>query len=178
MAKVKTDVLIFFGPASSDQSYRDIEALVPSQIWKYFVPDGDNSLTEPVEHKMPMDEPIPDRNKPPQVSNAHITRNHRYQDVHFKLFQVFRENKRKWDRYREVDSKLGERIQSTLALKKKVTLCTIYSVCQWLTVLKDLTTLKVKTLWFNIQLEYRKLMENTHFDWPAGGPTLWLARWE
>ncbi len=38
--------------------------------------------------------------------------------------------------------------------------------------------LPVEILRLNIQLEYRKLMENTHLDWPSGGPTLWLARWE
>ncbi len=39
-------------------------------------------------------------------------------------------------------------------------------------------TLPVKTLRLNIQLQYRKLMGNTHLDWPSGCPTLWLARWE
>ncbi len=38
--------------------------------------------------------------------------------------------------------------------------------------------LPVETLRLNIQLEYRKPMGNTHLDWPLGGPTLWLARWE
>ncbi len=65
-----------------------------------------------------------------------------------------------------------------VASKKRATLRTIYAVCQWLTVLKDSTAVPVKTLRLNIQLEYRKLMGNTHLDCPSGGPTLWLARWE
>ena len=72
--------------------------------------------------------PPPDGNKPPQVLNACLTRNQRYEDVFFKLFQVFRENKRKLDRDHEVDAKFRERIQSTVALEKKATLRTIYSV--------------------------------------------------
>ena len=82
------------------------------------------------------------------------------------------------DRYHEVHAKLRERIQSTVAPQKKATLRTIYPVRQWLTVLRDSTALPVKTLRLNIQLEYRKLMGNTHLDWPSGGPSLWLARWE
>ncbi len=36
----------------------------------------------------------------------------------------------------------------------------------------------VKILRLNIQLEYRKLMKNTHLDFSSSGLTLWLARWE
>lgn len=178
MAKVKTDVVILSEPASWDQWYEDTKASVPSQMWKYFDPDSDAALTEPVEPVMPVDEPPPDGNEPPQVRNARITRNQRYEDVYFKRFQVFRENERKWDRYHEVDAKLRERIQSTVAPQKKATLRTIYPVRQWLTALRDSTALPVETLRLNIQLEYKKLMGNTHLDWPSGGPTLWLARWE
>ncbi len=147
-------------------------------MWKYFDLDSDASLTEPVEPLMPVDEPLPDGNKPPQVRNACVTRNQRYEDVYFKLFQVFREQERKWDRYHDVDAKLRERIQSTIVPQKKTTLRTIYPVRQWLTVLRNSTMLPVKTFRLNIQLEYRKGMGNTHLDWPSGGLTLWLVRWE
>ncbi len=165
MAKVKTDVLILSVLTSWDQWYEDTKASVPSQMWKYFDPDSDAALTEPVEPLMPVDEP-------PQARNARITRNKWYEDVYFKLFQDFREHKRKWDRYHEVDAKLRKRIQSTVAPQKKATLRTIYPVRQWLTVLRDSTVLHVEILKLNIQLEYRKLMGNTHLDWPSGGPTL------
>ena len=127
---------------------------------------------------MPVDEPFLDGNKPTQARDTRVTRNSRYEDVYFKLFQVFRKNEKKLDRYHEVDAKLRDRIQSAVALKKKATLRTIYPVRQWLTVLRDSTALPVETLRLNIQLEYRKLMGNTHLDWPSGGPSLWLARWE
>ena len=172
MAKVRTDVVILSEPASWDQWYEDTKASVPSQMWKYFDPDSDAALTEPVEPVMPVDEPPPDGNEPPQVRNARITRNQRHEDVYFKHFQVFRENERKWDKYHKVDAKLRERIQSTVAPQKKATLRSIYPVRQWLTVLRDSTALPVETLRLNIQLEYRKLMGNTHLDWPSGGPTL------
>ncbi len=38
--------------------------------------------------------------------------------------------------------------------------------------------LPVETLRLNIQLDDRKLMRNTHLDWPSFGPTLWLAKWD
>ena len=97
---------------------------MPSQMWKQFDPDSDASLTELVEPVMPVDEPPPDRNEPPQVRNARITRNQKYEDVYFKLFQVFKEHKRKWDRYHEVEAKLRKRSKSTIAPKKKPTLRT------------------------------------------------------
>lgn len=102
-------------------------------MWKYFDPDSDAAVSEPVDPMMPVDEP-------PHVRNAHITRNYG-----------------KWGRYHEVNVNLRKRIQSTIALQKKATLRTIYTVCKWITVLRDSTTLHVETLRLNIQLEYRKL---------------------
>ncbi len=55
---------------------------------------------------------------------------------------------------------------------------TIYPLREWLTVLRDSTTLPVETLRLNIQLEYTKLMGKGHLDWPSSGPTLWLVRKE
>ena len=178
IAKVKTDVVILSVPESWDQWYKNNKALVPSQMWKYFDPDSDAAFTEQVEPVMLVDEPLPDGNKPPQVQNARITRNQRHEDVYFKLFQAFRENKKKLDKYHEVDAKLRKRIQSTVALQKKATLRTIYPVRHWLTVRRDSMALPVETLRLNIELEYRKLKGNTHLDWPSGGLTLWLAKWE
>ncbi len=176
MAKVKTNVVILSEPTSWDQCYEDTKASLPSQMWKYLDPDSDSPLIEPVEPLMLVDKSSPDGNESPQVRNARITRKQRYEDVYFKQFPVLREHKRKWDRYHEVDTKLKDRIQSTVAPKKKATMRTIYPVRQWLTVLRDSTALPVKTLILNIQLEYRKPMGNTHLDWPSGSPTLWLAK--
>ncbi len=141
-------------------------------MWKYFDPDSDAALTKPVELLTPMDEQPLDKNKLPQVRNACITRNQRYEDVYFKLFQVFREHEKKWDRYHEVDAKLRERIQSTVAPQKKAKVRTIYPVRQWLKVLRDSMALPVETLRLNIQLKYKNLIGNTHLDWPSGGQTL------
>ncbi len=55
--------------------------------------------------------------------------------------------------YHEVDAKLRERIQSTVAPKQMVTLRTLHPLRQWLTVLRNSTSLPVKTLRLNIQLE-------------------------
>ena len=172
MAKVKTDVVIISQPASWDQWYEDTNASLPSQMWKYFGPNSDASLTEPVEHVLPVDEPPPDGNKPSLFWNARITRNQRYEDVYFKLFQVFRENEMKLDRYHEVDDKLRKRIQSTVARQMKAMLRNIYLVRQWLTVVRDSKAVSVKTLRLNVQLKYKNLIVNIHLDWPSMGLTL------
>ena len=178
MAKVKTDVVILSEPASWDQWYEDTKASVPSQMWKYFDPDTEAALIEPVEPEMPVDEPAPAGHEPPQVRNARISRNQRLEDLYFKRFQVFKEYERKWDKFHDIEAKLRERIQSTVAPQKKATLRSIYSVRQWLTALRDTTALPVETIRLNIQLEYKKQTGNTHLDWPSGGPTIWLAKWE
>ncbi len=64
-------------------------------MWKYLDPDSEATLIKPVEPLMPVDEPPPDRDEPLQVRNARITRNQTYEDVYFKLFQVFGEHERK-----------------------------------------------------------------------------------
>lgn len=108
--KVRIDAVILFEPALWDQWFEDTKASVPSQMWKYFDPDNDAALTEPVEPIMPVDKPPPAGNKPPQAQNARVSRNQRLKDVYFKLFGVFKENERKWDRYHKIDAKLRERI--------------------------------------------------------------------
>ncbi|MCJ1263357.1 hypothetical protein MMC22_003227 [Lobaria immixta] len=177
-ARARMDLVILSEPASWDQWFEETKASVPSQMWRYFDPDSDATLTELVEPVMPVDEPLLAGNEPSQARNARISRNQRLEDVYFKRFGVFRENERKWDRYHEIEAKLRERIQSTVVPQKKATLRTIYSVRQWLTALRDSTALPAETLRLNIQLEYRKLMGNTHLDCPSGGPTIWLAKWE
>ena len=147
-------------------------------MWKYFDPDSNTTFTEPVKSVILVEEPLLKRNKPPQVRNACIIRNHRYKNIYFKLFRVFRENKKKWDRYHKVEAKLKKRIQSMVAQQKKTMMRSIYLVQLWLTVLRDSMTLSVEIFRFNIQLEYQKLIGNTNLDWPTDGPTIWLSKWE
>lgn len=59
-----------------------------------------------------------------------------------------------------------------VTLQKKVTFCTIYPIRQWLTARRDLTALSVKTLRLNIELKYKKLIENIYLDCRSGGLTL------
>ncbi len=95
MVQIKTDVVILSEPASWDQVYKDTKASILSQMWQYFDPDSDVTLTEQVKPAMPVDEQLLDGNEPFQVGNACITRNQRYKNIYFKLFQVFRENGKK-----------------------------------------------------------------------------------
>ena len=113
---------------------------------------------------MPVEELLPEGNKSPQVQSDRITRNYRHVNVYFKLFGVFKKNKKKWDKYHKVNTKLRECIQSTVAPQKKATLHSIYPVQQWLTAFRNSTALQVETIRLNIQLEYRKLIGSMYFD--------------
>lgn len=114
MANISTDVVVLSKLTSDDQWYEDTKALIASQMWKYFKPDSNITLTELMKPVMPLDDPSLDVNKPFQIRNACITSNYRYEDVSFKHFQVFKKNKRKRDKYHEFDVKLREYIQSTV----------------------------------------------------------------
>lgn len=67
MAKVRADVVILFELASCDQWYKDTKTLVISQMLKYYDPDSNAALTEPVEPVIPIKEPFYDGNKLSQV---------------------------------------------------------------------------------------------------------------
>lgn len=69
-------------------------------------------------------------------------------------------------------------ITSTVVQEKKISLRSIYSVRQWLAGLKTSTALPDETVKQNIQLEYRKFTNVAFVDWPSGGPTAWLSKWE
>lgn len=110
VAKIKTYVVILSEPTSWEQWYEDTRTSVPSQMWKYFDPDSDAVLTEPVKPVRPEDEPPPEGNEPPQARNARVARNHRREDVYYKEFGIFKESERKWDKYHDIDARLRERI--------------------------------------------------------------------
>ncbi|MCJ1423110.1 hypothetical protein MMC29_000991, partial [Sticta canariensis] len=81
--------------------------------------------------------------------------------------------------FHEVNAKLRERIQSTVAPQKKASLRNIYSVRQWLSDLRNTTALPAETIKQNIQTGYQKLSGVALLDWlSAGGPINWLAKWE
>ncbi|MCJ1426997.1 hypothetical protein MMC29_004900 [Sticta canariensis] len=101
-------------------------------------------MLRPIEPLRPVEEPPPEGAEPPQARNARLSRNQRQEDLFYKDHAIFSQNERKWDKAKEVEAKLRERILSTQ----------------------------------NIQTEYQKLMGVALLDWPSGGPTNWLAKWE
>ena len=133
-------------------------------MWKNFDLDSNATFIELVEPVMPVDEPPPNRNKLLEIWNAYITRNYKYDNIYFKRFQVFEENKKKWDRYHKANAKLRECVELTIALQKKAMLRTIYLVHQWLIALRNSTVLVVENLRLISKLEYKKLMGNTYLD--------------
>ncbi|MCJ1266662.1 hypothetical protein MMC22_006547 [Lobaria immixta] len=61
--------------------------------------------------------------------------------TYYKDYNIYKEEARHWEKYNDLKVKLRERIQSTVAPQKKVTLCSIYSVRKWLTDLKASTAM-------------------------------------
>ncbi|MCJ1462703.1 hypothetical protein MMC07_001306 [Pseudocyphellaria aurata] len=135
-------------------------------------------MLEPVEPVQAPEEPAPEGNEPSAARKAWLGRNLHEEDLYFKRHTIFRENGRKWDKFHEVQAKLRERILSTVASQKKTSLRTIYSIRQWLTNLQNTTALPTETIRQNIQTEYQKLMGSAFLDWPSGGPTNWLGKWQ
>ena len=178
MASITPAKIILSDPSSWDQWYEDTLGTVPSQMCKYFEPDTEAVLIEPEPPVRPVDEPAPVGAETPQARKARLARNQREQDMYYKDYTVYQGEKREWDKFHDVDAKLRERIQTTVAPSKKAALRRIFSVRKWLTDLRDSTALPDENIRQNIQLEYKKLMGSVYVDWPTGGPTTWLAKWE
>ena len=91
---------------------------------------------------------------------------------------MFDKRRKDWlDTLRE-KTKLKDRIKLTVADPIKASLRSVYTVRQWLTELRNTMALPLATLRDNIQVEYQKLMGTALQDWPTGGPSNWLAKWE
>ncbi|MCJ1426264.1 hypothetical protein MMC29_004167 [Sticta canariensis] len=144
----------------------------------YFDPDSVAVYTEPVPPVKPVDEPPLKRVEPSQVRKAREARNERKEYIYYELRNHFRYDEEAWEKYLDMDAKLRERIQSTVAPHKKASLPTTYSVRQSLIELRKSTALPVETIRQKIQTEYQKFMGVALHDWPSRGPTNWLAEWE
>lgn len=123
-------------------------------------------------------EPAPEDPENNIVRAARLARNQREDEQYYKRYSLYRDDKKDWSEYNKVESKLQQRLISTVAPSKRAPLRTIYSVRQWLTELRNSTALPAETIKQGIQSEYQKLMSVALADWPSGGPNTWLGKWE
>lgn len=169
--------VILSDPASWDPWYDQTRATVPEQLWTYFSPDSEEDYPVPQPPVKPIDE-VPEGAEPPNQRNAREARNQRRQDVYFKLYSIYRDEKKEWDQFNAAKAKLRTQIQNTTAKERRSTLQPQYSVRQWFKALQTKIALPVETIRRNIQSDYRRHVGVAYLEWPSGGPTTWLAKWE
>ena len=181
----------------SDQStwdgwYENIKGSVPDYLWKYFDPDNDAIFVDPVAPVEPVMEPPPEMPPPapgPTTRNApqgetpeqRASRESRYKedmDMYFKRHTIYRDAKKEWEYYHAIQTKLRDKIQATVAKQKAAKLRANLSVRTWLKDLKALSAPPEATTKRSISVEYHRLMNIGLTEWPTGGPSTWLAKWE
>ena len=119
--------------------------------------------TEPVRPVEPVDEPPLKRVEPPQVRKAREARNERKESIYYQLLDIFTYKESAWEKYLDMDAKLRERIQSTVAPHKKASLPTTNSVRQSLIELRKSTAIPVETIRKNIRRDYQKFIMDVDF---------------
>ena len=173
----KGDRTILADPVTWDNWLEETRASVPRTHWTLFDPDSNAVMLEPIAPVL-VEEPPPEEPENNIVRAARLARNQREDDQYYKRYSLYRDDKKDWSEYQKIESKLQERIISTVAPSKRAPLRTIYSVRQWLTELRNSTALPAETIKQGIQSEYQKLMTVALADWPSGGPNTWLGKWE
>ena len=182
----------------SDQStwdgwYENIKGSVPDYLWKYFDPDNDAVFVEPVAPVEPaMELPPPaappasgpaTRNNQPQgeTPEQRASRELRYKegmDMYFKRHTIYRDDKKEWEYYHAIQTKLRDKIQATVAKQKAAKLRAHLPVRTWLQDLRASSAPPEATTKRSISVEYHRLMNIGLTEWPTGGPGAWLAKWE
>ena len=191
-AKTAKDVILS-DPSTYYQWYENIKGSVPDQFWEYFDPesDADPEAIKPIK-------PIKPVNTPPTAveSLGPSTRNSRaatetpeqqasrgsqYEkrlDRYYQDFDIYKEEARQWEKYLDCKTKLRDRILLTVSQQKSARLVTSKSLREWITGLRDSTQPPKATVQMNIRVEYGRFMHQALGDWPSGGPSNWLAKWE
>ena len=96
-------------------------------------------------------EPAPEKPENNIVQAARLAQNQREEDQYYKQYSLYRDNKKDWNEYTKIESKLQEQIISSVASSKRAPLWTIYSTRQWLTELRNSTAFPVETIKQGIQ---------------------------
>lgn len=115
---------------------------------------------------------------PPPPTAAQEKEHQKNLDYYYKDFAIYKEFERKWERYRDAELKLRNRIHETVNVNKSAALLARKSVREWLITLRSSTAPSKAIYKQSIRTEYIRLMHNGFDIWPPGGPADWLAKWE
>lgn len=159
--------------------YNNIRDTVPGNFWRYFDPEGNLVVPEPISPVRPVDVlPPADGPEPPQLQKAREAQNKERLEIYYKDYLIYKEEKREWDRFYDIDSKLRERIKATISQQKVAPLVPEKSTREWLIHLRSSTAPPKTSVLQAIKVEYKKLVGVGLDDWPSDGPGIWLAKWE
>lgn len=192
-AKASVKDVLLTDQSTWDPWYETIKSSVPEPLWKYFDPDGSAVYLEPIEPiELVRDQP----QETPASSSGHSTqstqtladtpdqqaaRAARYKenmDIYFKQYQIYQGAKRDWTDYHTVTTKLRDKIQGSVAKQKAAKLRESLPVRTWLKELKAATASPEKVIKRSISVDYRQFMDSGFQEWPTGGPSAWLTKWE
>ncbi len=165
---------------------------MPDYLWKYFDPDGDTVFVDPIPPVEPVIEAPPEAtattsgpttrsSQPPETPEHRAGRELRYKedmDMYFKRHIIYRDAKKEWEYYHDVQTKLRDKIQATVAKQKAAKFRANLPVRTWLKDLKASSAPTEAAIKRSISVEYHRLMNIGLTEWPTGGPSVWLAKWE
>ena len=164
--------------------------------WRFFDPERFDTFPEPLAPILPLSEQPPVAGIPsagpstrstsapgtvvktPAQQAAQETRNERQLEAHYKAVSAYSQLKRDWEKIADAQSKLRDRIQSSVAQHKGSQLDADLSVHQWLQALKASTAPPIETIQQSIRVDYQRFVLVGYSDWPTGGPSNWVAKWE
>ncbi len=98
--------------------------------------------------------------------------------MYFKRYTICRDAKKEWKYYHAVQTKSQDKIQATVAKQKTAKLWANLPVSTWLKDLKASSAPAEGTIKQYISVEYHRPMNIGLTEWPKGGPSVWLAKWQ
>ena len=113
-----------------------------------------------------------------EQQEAKETRYGKALDTHVKLLNIYRVAKRDWDDYHTTVTKLRGKIQGSVIRQKAAKLRTELPVRTWLRDLRASTAPAEEATQRSILVEYNRFIHKEFTEWPQGGPSTWLAKWE
>ena len=193
--KIVKDVILV-NQATWEPWFNSIRASVKDHHWRFFDPERFDTFPEPLAPILPLSEQPPVAGIPsagpstrstsapgtvvktPAQQAAQETRNERQLEAHYKAVSAYSQLKRDWEKIADAQSKLRDRIQSSVAQHKGSQLDADLSVCQWLQALKASTAPLIETIQQSIRVNYQRFVLVGYSDWPTRGPSNWVAKWE
>ena len=194
--KVVKDVILS-NQSTWEPWFNNLKGSVPRHLWKFFDPEGTEVFLEPIAPVEPVLEPPPipvptlgssgpSTRSTPTLSNGETpaqlaARERRFEkqlELFYKQHNIYSQRKREWDKIIEVQIKLQDRIQSSVAQQKTTHLDADLTVRQWLQALKASVAPPLATIQQTVRVKYQRFILKGLSEWPAGGPGNWIAKWE